>query len=150
MGTTSAGLTYPEPTDPVANVDLALKALAESVIGLNTALAITPAANWTLSAVNCRKIGTAWAWIDLVATRAAGAPTITASSFGNVTNVDIATLPAGWRPARQQFLAADRGSESLWRVVCNTAGLLQLSHGAPTATIVAGDTLTITDLVALF
>jgi hypothetical protein len=150
MGTTAAGLPYPDPTDLLANVDLAIKALAQALIGDRTVVVPTAAANWTVGASAGRKLGTAFAWLELVATRATGAATITAGADGNVTDEALLTLPATWRPTvATQRLWGDRGGGVSWRAGLGTDGVLSLWSGEPTATIAAGQTLTFHGLVAL-
>lgn len=150
MGTNAAGLPYPDPTSLLANLDLDVKALADAVYQLPAAPALTPATGWTIVSTNVRKLGGVFVWLELVVQRAAGAATITAAaSGGNITNADLTTMPAGWRPARTQYLATDQGASSLWRSQLTTAGLLALSHGAPGAAIAAGDNVTVSDLYAL-
>jgi len=161
MGTTpNYGLPYPDPTDPVNDLDLHIKAALESVdtalsgfLGAPASIGIVAASGWTLNSgsVYAAKLGSRFAWIEATFTRAAGQSTITAATAGgNVSNSIMGTMPVDFRPLRTQYLATERGSESMWRSYVNAAGDIGLSHGAPGASIAAGESVIVADLYALF
>jgi len=151
MGTTTGGLPYPEPTDLLANVDLAIKALAEALIGTpsTSLVGIVNAAGWTVNSVRSVKLGTRFQWLDVVITRNAGAAVITASASGNIGDTDMGTLAAAMRPARRQWLSGHRSTLGVWQVALESTGVLLLAAGPPNAVINPGDTVQVVGLVEI-
>lgn len=149
MGTTTGGLPYPEPTDLLANVDLALKALAEAVIGplTNSNTGFVAATGWTVGTFRGVKIGTRFAWVDLTCTRTGA--TLTAGSAGNLADTDVVTVPATWRPTRRQHLSGHRSGLGIWQTHLEPSGVLVITAGPPTASIDTAATLQVQALLEL-
>lgn len=98
MGTTSPlGIPYPDPGDPLSDIQADMQALAEFVDDVITALSAVAAVGWTAAT-----LGTGWTGTVEYA-RSAGMVTV---ELDGVTKASwsagdvIATLPAGFRPSR--------------------------------------------------
>jgi hypothetical protein len=147
---TASGLPYPDPTDALADVDLAIKALAEAILGPLVTSGATASSGWTVGNVRLLKIGTRFAWLDLIATRTGA--TLTAAASGNIADTDVLVVPAAFRPVRRQYLSAARSSLGAWQVFVESAasgGSLVVCAGPPGATIASGDSLQAQGLVEL-
>lgn len=147
---TASGLPYPDPTDALADVDLAIKALAEAVMGSLVTTGATASSGWTVSSVRLLKLGTRFAWVDLVAARTGA--TITAAAGGNISDTDVLVLPAAFRPARRQYVTAARSSLGSWQCFVESSssgGALVVAAGPPNAPINTGDNLQAQGLIEL-
>lgn len=149
MGATR-GFNWMDPDDPLANVDLEIKSLAESILTAPIDPGVVIAAGWTLTGAWLRKFGSELVWVEVQVTRTGA--TITAPANGNVGGTDVFTFPAGYKPLREQPLLGMRGAAGVWHVRVNPAasgGVAAVEGGYPTATIAAGDTMTITGWMSL-
>jgi len=109
MGTTAKGLRYPENTGLVTNGWQDIKNLADDVDGklpaLTSGAAPTMATGWTLDVEGYTMwkvplaTGVSIIFLQVHVIRAVGAATITPGASSNITDVDVFTLAAAYRPS---------------------------------------------------
>lgn len=142
------GIPWMDPDDPLANVDLEMRAMGEALLPAAFDPGLTIQAGWSgPTGVNVRKFGSELMFVEFVVTRTGA--TLTAAASGNLTGNDMALMPAGYRPARTQLLLAMRGAQGLWFAQLTPAGMVTLEGGFPTATVATADTLNVQGLVQL-
>jgi hypothetical protein len=152
MGTTTNGLPFPEGTDRVADGDDAIKALANAVDAKalftsdsgwlspqSAGFVITTPANFNSLGGYCRRRnGLACVSFSIRTLKAIGA--------GNITNINVLTTPAAWKPRATQPLATGTaGPVMSWHVY--TSGTINI--GATAAAVGANSTLTFCGLYML-
>jgi hypothetical protein len=149
VGTTTNGLPYPEGSDRVADGDNAIRALAEAVdkkavygvdtgfISLASAGFVVASSNWASLSGTCRRrngfVAIAGSIVNKVAI-----------GGGNITNLSMIVVPAGWRPYLNSPLSSMSAGPGHFSYASGggtgTAGTIYLS--ATAASISANQTLT--------
>lgn len=143
------GVPAPDDSDPVAAYASITRQLADFVDDLvlggpvtTSTTGIVMSANWTTPVVRLRQLlNGAYAYVDISATRAAGAAVLTAGASGNIVDTPILVLPAAWRPARRQYITGNRSSLAQWQGFIHSDGELNVSAGYPNAAISPADVL---------
>jgi len=100
---------------------------------------ITAIAGWTLVDQFRHRVGKVITW-RVIVTRSGG--TISVGSTGDINNVAIALLPAGWRPGFE-VVASGADSGALAQGYVDTDGQVYLAAVSPTSTIVNGTFITL-------
>lgn len=148
---TASGLPYPDPTDALADVDLAIKALAQAVAGdtVTSTAGFTASAGWTLGQLRIRKLlGNSLVHVDMFATRTGAA--LTPSANGNLVDTPVATFPATWRPARvQRHLVGSNSSLGQYMLEVETSGVVSVLAGPATLPIATNDQLRLQGVYSL-
>lgn len=144
MGTTTGGIIYPDDTD-APDIPADLQTLAESVEAGNAwvtaAASFTAAVNWTTTSFRIKRVG-AIVFVHVQVTRATTALTVAAGS-GDLANVKLGDLPAGYAPAQNQHLVSGQFGRVTTGYV-DTSGAVYLGAVAGDGTNVAvGDVITL-------
>lgn len=151
MGSTAAGLPYPDPDDLVADVDLAIKALAEAIAApvVTSTAGVVMSAGWSTPVVRLRLLnGGSMARLHLEATRSGA--TITTAANGNLSpDSPILTLPVTWWPVRVQYVAAGKHALGSWQSHIDAVGVWSVTAGPPSMPINTGDTLIAQQIIDL-
>jgi len=99
---------------------------------------MSASAGWTIAEQRARR----WGKIVMVSftVNRTGA-TIAAGTHGNVANVAIATLDAGWRPQLDEAGISPRSTGQIWAGYINSGGQLTLAALAPNGDLFSGNQL---------
>ena len=101
---------------------------------------LTASSGWSIAVQTARKIGRV---VTLTfAVQRTGA-TISGTSDGNLTNVQIASAAAGWRPPDDIPISGGGGNAGvMWSGYLNESGVLAIGALSPNQSVATGDTLT--------
>lgn len=140
MPSTPGGIVYPLSTDP-PNGAAQMQALAESAETGNpwVTSGFVVAANWTLSAFRIRRIG-ALVFLRLDVVRAVSAVTVAAGT-GDIANLKLGDLPAGYWPAQTQALAPGPAGRVAGCYVQADGSVILSAVAGDGANIIVGDTI---------
>lgn len=123
-------------TTDLAGHDTRLDALEADTGDISTGV-ITAASGWTLAEEHGRRIGNV-AMITFTFTRTGSA--ISSSTTGNITNVSVGTVAAGWRPALDEAGVSPRSTGTSWNgYVAGGSGTIGLGNLPPNVALGVGD-----------
>lgn len=155
MGTTSLGISYPDPSGVPQRAALqTLASTADDAILAATTyqpVAYAPSGSgWTWSNVDLRRRGQEWSFIATLANNTGSA--VTADSGGNIGDVVVssAAMPSGsysTNGGTSVYMTAIVSGTSTWWLRVNPTGTLSLTHASgPAQSIPNGGSLLVRGL----
>lgn len=151
MGVTASGIAFPDDSDPIANLQDHLQALAESVEAAiapaaesAASLGITAGANWTIAGFVATRIGVLRVIQGQVTYSGS---TLTGSASGDLSpdQIVIDGLPVDWRPSMAAVFPFTREGATFGTGHINAGGPeIRLSSLHATGTIASGRTVSFT------
>lgn len=94
---------------------------------------------WSLTTFRCRKL---FKFIEVRVVASRTGATITAGADGSITDSNICTVPAGYRPTTNTLYTLGKANATSGGVYLNTGGTCVLTDMHPTSTLAAGQPLT--------